>query len=518
MPVEITNVENLADDSVLGLQKISGIDVITIGGTSYALVTGQFDNKLSVFEIESDGSLNLVDSAGFSDGSGLFTASDVTSVSAGGKDYVLVSGPVFNAITVFELSPNGTLTQTDNFLDSGATALGGVTALATGKVGGKDFVFAAGYNEDGVSALELTSSGTLVHRATVFDDETTNLDQAVDLTTTNIGNKLFLFVAGEADDGISVFEVEPDGQMVNTDNVNDTGSLELNGASAVATATFHNGKTYVYAGGSLDAGLSVYEVGNSGDLTLAFNLRDALDTELRGIRDLTVAEVNGFQYLFVASYSDDNMSIWKLEDDGSVIYEVDAQDAGPLELGGVSAVGVAEIDGAWFAIAGGFTDDGVSVFEVEGPEAPPPPVDDGLIVGTNGKDLLVGNGTANVIKGKGGQDTLKGLNGKDELIGGGHKDRLIDGGGEDKLKGGAGADTFVFYVDNKQDRILDFEDDKDRIDLRKFSNIDGFSDLDIFQKSNGNIIISVGSEQIVLEDKRGDLNLEMLTGADFIFG
>jgi hypothetical protein len=40
-----------------------------------------------------------------------------------------------------------------------------------------------------------------------------------------------------------------------------------------------------------------------------------------------------------------------------------------------------------------------------------------------------------------------------------------------------GADVFVFGVDNGSDRITDFEQDKDKVELSGFDNINNFADL-----------------------------------------
>nr|WP_323782148.1 matrixin family metalloprotease [Amylibacter sp.] len=99
------------------------------------------------------------------------------------------------------------------------------------------------------------------------------------------------------------------------------------------------------------------------------------------------------------------------------------------------------------------------------------------LTGTDGKNTLKGNGGDDRLFGLGGRDQLDGGNGADRLFGGaGHdkliggagKDRLSGDGGKDKLEGGNGADVFVFAPDFGRDTILDFEDDKDSIDLSGF--------------------------------------------------
>ena len=68
-------------------------------------------------------------------------------------------------------------------------------------------------------------------------------------------------------------------------------------------------------------------------------------------------------------------------------------------------------------------------------------------IGGSGDDKLTGNSSDNVLKGKKGDD------------------KLVGKMGDDMLKGNGGKDTFVFRNNFDEDRILDFQDNKDEIVL-----------------------------------------------------
>lgn len=106
------------------------------------------------------------------------------------------------------------------------------------------------------------------------------------------------------------------------------------------------------------------------------------------------------------------------------------------------------------------------------------------LLGLGGNDLLLGGGGRDRLKGGAGRDTLEGGGGRDKLAagpgrdrldGGAGRDRLKGGGGDDVieggagndvLKGGSGADRFVFRAADGRDRIKDWRDGEDRLDLR----------------------------------------------------
>jgi serralysin len=156
------------------------------------------------------------------------------------------------------------------------------------------------------------------------------------------------------------------------------------------------------------------------------------------------------------------------------------------------------------------------------------------INGTSSSETLSGTSTANVIKGAAGNDKLYGKAGNDKLYGGIGNDALTGDSGNDRLygsdgrdtlsgsagndilSGGSGADTFRFKGKWNADKITDFRNAVDHIDLR--GNGLHFGDLSI-AKIDGDtdgvaddVLIKVHDQSITL------LNVKMsLIGAsDFL--
>lgn len=102
-------------------------------------------------------------------------------------------------------------------------------------------------------------------------------------------------------------------------------------------------------------------------------------------------------------------------------------------------------------------------------------------------DILEGDANNNLMVGLAGNDELEGLGGNDRLIGSAGDDRLDGGDGNDILIGQADADTFVFSGTSsvgELDRIIDFEDGVDMIELDFFGFVVDFSDLILTQVGN----------------------------------
>ena len=106
-----------------------------------------------------------------------------------------------------------------------------------------------------------------------------------------------------------------------------------------------------------------------------------------------------------------------------------------------------------------------------------------------GIDVVTGNKSANVLNGQKGNDQLKG---------GAGNDRLIGGQGFDKLWGQAGRDIFVLTEGAGFDRIMDFKDGQDRIQLGK-----GVTNLKL-QNRNGHAFVYEGKDLMAVVDGAAD--------------
>ena len=133
-------------------------------------------------------------------------------------------------------------------------------------------------------------------------------------------------------------------------------------------------------------------------------------------------------------------------------------------------------------------------------------------------NVLTGNSAANVMNGSGGNDTLDGGIGSDSLAGGSGADRLIGGLGNDTLTAGGGADRFVFSGNNGTDRISDFVNGTDKIEIAGYgAALDAFADL--------NISVVAGNTQINLSADVAGAGMIVVAGVtggidttDFLFG
>ena len=137
-----------------------------------------------------------------------------------------------------------------------------------------------------------------------------------------------------------------------------------------------------------------------------------------------------------------------------------------------------------------------------------------FVNGGGGNDTIDGGDGDDILIGGEGDDTLTGGADNDILIGGKGDDTIDGGAGDDLLEGGDNPDTFVFSGDNGADRISDFTDRLEQIDLRAY-NVSSTDDFVIAQQGANTVISGYDGARntITLES----FSKDDLTNDDFIF-
>lgn len=123
---------------------------------------------------------------------------------------------------------------------------------------------------------------------------------------------------------------------------------------------------------------------------------------------------------------------------------------------------------------------------------------DATLIGSATNNRLWSDEGNDRLDGRDGNDDLFGGAGDDALIGGKGRDRLDGGEGNDTLKGGKGADTFVFNAGH--DTILDFQDDRDTIQIASWLVAPGTTVqnlIDMAQIVDGNTVLSVADNHVL---------------------
>lgn len=458
--------------------------------------TTRYGGALGAWRIDATG-VTLVETAstGRLDAAGSVAGFDL--IAAGSGVAILTGGGVGGALRRIGLDATGF---------GGASAQGTVTlpgdligGVTVGLTAGGQVVYGGLLGAAGIGAISLTANGVLSDARVIADTATAYADRVVALTTGRVGDAQYLFTACATGNGVTAWQIGTTGNLREAASLGAAQGLWIAQATAMATAEL-DGKTWLILAAAGSSTLTVANVDATGTMTVTDHVIDDLTTRFGGVAAMTTVAHQGQIYV-LAGGADDGITLLTLMPDGRLLALATIADTMTMGLDNVSA------------IAARSTATGIEVFVASGSEAgitrlfvatgPAPAQGElaagsGYLTGTDGMDVLHGTAASELISGGAGDDVL------------------IDGDGSDTLTGGAGADYFVLTADGTPDRITDFTQGQDRIDLTAWGMLRDVSQLTLAATATG-FRIDFGAEVLIVDTVSGQsLNPATLTNADLI--
>lgn len=250
-----------ADGTIGGLQEtgtlIGGGDVAAVAqmtvGTNDLLVLAHEDTgQIGTYRVNGDGSLSLINSV-----TGQVDALQVLPVDS--RQFIVAADSVRSSITTYAVDQStGALREMGGNSAIEMLGISTPTAVETIQVYGKSWVIVAGAESNSLSVLELGSDGQLTPTNHVLDTLHTRFESVQDLSVIEVDGRAFV-VAGGGDDGITLFTMTPDGQLIHLDSFADTLDSGLQNVETLSVA--HIGEALqVFAASQQDAGLTQLSV------------------------------------------------------------------------------------------------------------------------------------------------------------------------------------------------------------------------------------------------------------------
>jgi 6-phosphogluconolactonase (cycloisomerase 2 family) len=201
----LTSVDDVSDDATVELDAPHVAATAVVGGATYLFVPAAIDDGISVFAVANDGTLANVGNVGDDATLELDGAVGATTAVVGGVTYLFVSGGEDDGVSVFSVAADGSLTNVDNVADDATLGLDGAGFMSTAVIGGVTYLFVGAFSDDAVTVFRIGADGTLTHDSTIADGGARELDAVTCVTIASIGGTPHLFAAGQFDDGVSVF-------------------------------------------------------------------------------------------------------------------------------------------------------------------------------------------------------------------------------------------------------------------------------------------------------------------------
>ena len=377
-------------------------------------------------------------------------------------------------------------------------AIPGVVAMEVLEFASGDITAIARRGVPGVTLYALGDTGAMTQIGQINDGPKAYLAGISDIASVQMGADRLVLVASALENGISCYRVTASGAVEWIDSLGAQNGLAVNGLAQMQTITM-GGQTFAVLASTLTSSLSVVRVNPMGVMFVTDHLVDDRSTRFADVAVIEMFVARGRAFV-VAGGTDAGLTVFEFLPGGRLMpfasYPLESG-AGMAAVTGIEARVMADKVVVFILDARG---DRLQQFE--------------LSLATLGTriDALGGLATGTPL-----DDRLLGAAGADTLQGGGGSDWLHDGGGQDMLTGGAGADVFVFDRDAAVDRISDFEDGIDRIDVSDWGRIYSRDALVITATATG-AEINYGAERLIIASAGGgSLASTSFTDADFVF-
>lgn len=509
---EISSVGNLRPATAMPDGAVAGVGVaalqsISLEGQTYLLAASDGTGALISYGVSADGGLTEVGRVDVTSGIGISSPSDLAVLEVAGQGYVVMASAGSGSLTVAAVAADGSLSVTDHVMDDLDTRFQRAHVVEGVIVSGRAYVVAAGA-DDGLTLFELLPGGQLLDMGSVADTVGTTLGPVSSLALTEVGGRLHIMASSGAEPGLTWLSV--DLSATSLPLLGTGGDDILVGTAADDLLVGRVGDDRLSGGAGADilldgAGQDVL-TGGAGADTFVLAADGALDRITDFDPAMDALDLSGWALL----RSDDQLDIATTATGAEVrfgdeVLILATHDAAPLDLSQgmrLDAVPVSRLMPHWIPEA--MPSEPLPAPEETAPDEldpVPPDRSPARIVPDDGGIGFV------TVYGSGGNDTLLGLDGDDRLDGGPGRDTIIGGLGADTVWGGEGDDLIrglggndTLYGGGGKDRVY------------------GNAHVDELYGDDGADVLNGGYAADWLWGGAGNDRLEGMEGADVLWG
>ena len=221
----------------------------------------------------------------------------------------------------------------------------------------------------GVQILNITDPYDIVATDQIGDSSTLELENAQGITVFTLGNHTYAAVAAWKDDGVQILDITNPYNITATDNIQDSENTdyELDGANAI-DAFESGGHTYVAVASHIDHGVQLLNVTNPYNITATDSVDrgDHGGLTLLSAIDVSVFESGNHRYAAVVANHDDGVQMLNVTDPTNIrpIGKISGKD---FAFERASAISIFESGGHRYAAVTARLDDAVQMLNMSNP-------------------------------------------------------------------------------------------------------------------------------------------------------
>ncbi len=441
----------LADTDDLYAAEITAMETVSVGSSTF-LITASAEGGISSFRVdETAGGVPVAAaSVGMNHGLGLNTPTAMTQMEISGSSFIAVLDAGSNALAMFRINESGALELADFILDTRQTRFADASAMASFTANGSTFIIAGG-GDDGLSLFTVLGDGQLVHLETIEDDLITGLQNVSAISATVLTANIQIAISSQAEDLLTLYAIPLAelGDVITGTSADDL----LTGTHRNDTLTGGSGADQILAGTGDDVmrdgfGADHLWGGSGSDIFVMTQdgTSDWIEDFDPGTDRLDLSGFNGF-------YSTNQLSLTQtangaeIELYGEILHLISSTGL-PLSLSDIFPTGIPGPDRPpqSFTTELFGTDVADNLFGTNGDDVINAYVGNDVVNAGEGEDTIFGHGGFDLLSGKGGNDIIDGGAGHDDIYGGTGDDVLYGGTGDDLIGGGSGDDLIYGHA------------------------------------------------------------------------
>ena len=397
-PAVPTKIRSLADETgrFNAMAGATDIDVVTIGSTTYGLISAYNDDAIQVIDLNNPSlpravgdTLDDEDLDFYLDG-----VRGMDTVAVQGTTYLLAAASVGDTVQVISLNRPGSPIPIDDVsrpkdIDA---AWEGSTGMDTFGRDGRTYAAITSYADDALQLVDVTNPRLPLPVSTVYDETGLfeSLGGATDVEVVTISGGSYAVVAAYEDDAVQIINVtDPASPQFVAEIIDGEDGFESLGGPVDVDVASISGRTYAVVAAYEDDAVQIIDLIDPRFPVPASDVRrgevfaadddpgevDAIEIKIMdGPRGLVVADIFGKSYCMVVGQNDDTLLILDVTNPAqpwpvAIIYD-DLR--GYTALNGAADVEVLDRVGHIYALVAGKWDGGVQILEVTDPANPEP--------------------------------------------------------------------------------------------------------------------------------------------------
>jgi len=246
----------------------------------------------------------------------------------------------------------------DTRLDTAARQLMGLSSLDIISIGARRYIIAAGEADGGLSSYEILANGTLVPADDVIFGANTGTQNVRYVDAFMFEGEAFIIPSGRYDDNLSVFKLDQAGAFTANQTLTNGNTARLTMTEVVNIAS----NSYLFTANA-SGGLVRYTLGAGGALTAPTTIADTPSVSLGDVSAMISANLKGRDFLFVASAFDAGLTVFEVAANGalSTLYHLTP---GVVGFNAISTLATTQIAERAFLLVGSAETDTLLVLRV----------------------------------------------------------------------------------------------------------------------------------------------------------